>query len=136
MSDEDTDLDLPIEITARGSPEMSESIVWGVAKDIGISVKIDRPISESSCLSQLVIAGETLGAGYVRVQRLPLCRTLVSMWPKDPNDEVNSSMFASFCMAVLWQFARLGFIELPAVPRAPLGFRRRPEVPDREFWAI
>ena len=129
---EEHELIPPLEMTVRGTPEMVEAIVIGVAYDMRVPIELDDATPQLRFFRQLGMAPKAQRAGFVRLQAIPNDRTLVTLWVDQADDETDVAIFSAFTTALAKQLARLDFVDAAGIPKAPLGFRRleRPQRPD------
>ncbi len=129
MSSPEISFTLPTEAILAGTPIMLDSIVWTVANGIGLSTIAEPGCPNSGEFRQIFVGKNVRFAGgrplgRVRLQGLPGERTLLRLWAWEEAEDAEE--FRSFCNAFLLELARLGFLEVPEVPRESLGFRPKP----------
>lgn len=119
------DLDFPLELIISGNPTMLETVVWSVADKMRVRTRTDSHAPRTSFFQQVVVLGVSgAPAGSLRLQALSEDRTLLALALPPNTVEGLTRQFRSFCESLLSELARLGFIEMPDVPKDPLGFRK------------
>jgi hypothetical protein len=143
--------DLPLEIICQAPSYMTESAIIGLANTMRLRYSFDPDNRRSSLLDGRIGREEDARTiGIARVQELPERRSLVRLrLPRPSDDELaveqrpvgivsfngrnassdpdaeGAAEFQAFCDSLVEELARLGFFDLPEVPRDGAGIRRR-----------
>lgn len=99
---------------------MLESLMVNALSFYGVGCEEERGSLKTDCFREFQLEYRKPMSGILQLQAVPNENTLVRFWVFDKELEV---LFESFFTYLVQEWAKLGFIDVPDIPKEPIGFR-------------